>query len=101
MKITIDNYFYLLLGVNSTKGACSIGFKTTSNNSLLQNQQFGFRKKKQYSYRSVGLTQRVRQCNRKEKINCFFLDLRKVLDTINYKILFDRLERYRLKRCML
>ena len=62
---------------------------------LLYNTQFGFRKGHSTDHALVSLTENIKSSLDNRRVGCgIFTDLQKAFDTVNYDILFKKLEHY-------
>ena len=98
-KVEYTNYRPISLLSNNEKIIEKLMYKRLSDfldtNNLIYSLQFGFRQKHSTTHALINLSESIRQTLDEGSFGCgIFVDLQKVFDTINHKILLHKLECY-------
>ena len=98
-KVEYTNYRPISLLSNNEKIIEKLMYKRLSDfldtNNLIYSLQFGFRQKHSTTHALINLSESIRQTLDEGSFGCgIFVDLQKVFDTVNHKILLHKLECY-------
>ena len=99
-KINYSNYCPMSLLSNIEKILEKLMYRRpyilVNNNNIIYDLQFGFRQQYSASHSSINITENIRKAIDDGNINCgVFVALEKALDTVDYQILFAKLNHYR------
>ena len=98
-RLLVSNYRPISLLSNLNKIFEKIIFKRVYNfiekNEILYPPQYGFRSKHSTTHALINITEKVRSALDHNKVSCgIFVDLQKAFDTVNHKILLQKLNYY-------
>ena len=98
-RLLISNYRPISLLSNLNKFFEKIIFKRVykfiEKNEILYPLQYGFRSKHSTTHALINITEKIRSALDHNKVSCgIFVDLQKAFDTVNHKILLQKLNYY-------